>query len=32
VIGAVASSGAVGGDKDELCSQAGIDAVADQLK
>ena len=28
VIGAVASSGAVGGDKDELCSQAGIDAVA----
>ncbi len=31
-IGAVASSGAVGGDKDELCSQAGIDAVADQLK
>ena len=32
VIGAVASSGAVGGDKDELCSQAGIDAVADELK
>jgi uncharacterized protein GlcG (DUF336 family) len=32
VIGAVASSGAVGGDKDELCSRAGIDAVADQLK
>jgi uncharacterized protein GlcG (DUF336 family) len=32
VIGAVASSGAVGGDKDEVCSQAGIDAVADQLK
>jgi uncharacterized protein GlcG (DUF336 family) len=32
VIGAVASSGAVGGDKDELCSQAGIDAVADQLR
>jgi uncharacterized protein GlcG (DUF336 family) len=32
VIGAVASSGAVGGDKDEICSQAGIDAVADQLK
>ena len=31
-IGAVGSSGAVGGDKDELCSQAGIDAVADQLK
>jgi uncharacterized protein GlcG (DUF336 family) len=32
VIGAVASSGAVGGDKDEICSQAGIDVVADQLK
>ena len=32
VIGAVASSGAVGGDKDELCSQAGIDAVAAELK
>ena len=32
VIGAVASSGAVGGDKDEACSQAGIDAVAAELK
>lgn len=32
VIGAVASSGAVGADKDELCSQAGIDAVAADLK
>ena len=32
VIGAVASSGAVGGDKDELCSQAGIDAAAADLK
>jgi uncharacterized protein GlcG (DUF336 family) len=32
VIGAVASSGAVGGDKDELCSQGGIDAVAAELK
>jgi uncharacterized protein GlcG (DUF336 family) len=32
VIGAVASSGAVGGDKDEACSQAGIDAVAADLK
>ena len=32
VIGGVGSSGAVGGDKDELCSQAGIDAVADQLQ
>jgi uncharacterized protein GlcG (DUF336 family) len=31
-IGAVASSGAVGADKDELCSQAGIDAVAADLK
>ncbi len=32
VIGGIGSSGAVGGDKDEICSQAGIDAVADQLK
>ncbi len=32
VIGAVASSGAVGGDKDELCSQAGIDAVTAELR
>jgi uncharacterized protein GlcG (DUF336 family) len=32
VIGAVASSGAVGGDKDELCANAGLDAVSDQLK
>jgi len=32
VIGAVASSGAVGADKDELCSNAGIAAVADELK
>jgi len=32
VIGAVASSGAVGGDKDELCAQAGIEAVASDLK
>ena len=32
VIGAVASSGAVGADKDELCSQAGIDAVAADLR
>ncbi|MBN9587647.1 MAG: hypothetical protein BGN85_13965 [Alphaproteobacteria bacterium 64-11] len=31
-IGAVASSGAVGADKDEICSQAGIDAVAAELK
>ena len=32
VIGAVASSGAVGGDKDEICANAGIAAVTDQLK
>ena len=32
VIGAVASSGAVGGANDERCSQAGIDVVADQLR
>lgn len=32
VIGAVASSGAVGADKDEICAKAGIDAVADELK
>jgi uncharacterized protein GlcG (DUF336 family) len=32
VIGAVGSSGAVGGDQDEICSNAGIAAVADQLK
>ena len=28
VIGGIGSSGAVGGDKDELCSKAGIDAAA----
>ena len=32
VIGAVAVSGSPGGDKDEACSKAGIDKVADQLK
>ena len=32
VIGAVASSGAVGADKDEACSNAGIAAVADELR
>ena len=32
VIGGIGSSGAVGGDKDELCSQAGIDAAASDLK
>ena len=31
-IGAVGVSGAVGGDKDEICAKAGIDKVADQLK
>jgi hypothetical protein len=28
----VASSGAEGGDKDEICANAGIAAVANQLK
>jgi uncharacterized protein GlcG (DUF336 family) len=32
VIGGIGSSGAVGGDKDELCSKAGIDAAASELK
>ena len=32
VIGAVGVSGAPGGEKDEDCSKAGIDKVADQLK
>jgi uncharacterized protein GlcG (DUF336 family) len=32
VIGTVGVSGAPGGEKDEVCSQAGIDKVADQLK
>jgi uncharacterized protein GlcG (DUF336 family) len=32
VIGAVGVSGAPGGEKDEVCSKAGIDKVADQLK
>jgi len=32
VIGAVGVSGAPGGEKDEFCSKAGIDKVADQLK
>ena len=31
-IGAVGSSGAVGGDKDEICANAGIAAVADKLR
>ena len=31
-IGAVGASGAPGGEKDEVCVQAGIDKVADQLK
>jgi uncharacterized protein GlcG (DUF336 family) len=32
VIGAVGVSGAPGDEKDEACSKAGIDKVADQLK
>lgn len=32
VIGAVGVSGAPGGERDEVCAQAGIDKVADQLK
>jgi uncharacterized protein GlcG (DUF336 family) len=32
VIGAIGVSGAPGGDKDEVCSKAAIDKVADQLK
>jgi uncharacterized protein GlcG (DUF336 family) len=32
VIGAVGVSGAPGGDKDEACSKAGIDKIADQLR
>jgi len=32
VIGGVGVSGAPGGDKDEACSKAGIDKIADQLK
>ena len=32
VIGGVGVSGAPGGDKDEACSKAGIDKVADQLR
>jgi uncharacterized protein GlcG (DUF336 family) len=32
VIGAVGVSGAVGGDKDEICANAGIGKVAAQLK
>ncbi len=32
VIGALGVSGAPGGEKDEVCTKAGIDKVADQLK
>lgn len=32
VIGEVRSLRAVGGDTDELCTQAGIDAVANRLR
>jgi uncharacterized protein GlcG (DUF336 family) len=31
-IGAVGVSGAVGGDKDEICANAGIAKIADKLK
>ena len=31
-IGGIGSAGAGGGHNDEICSQAGVDAVADQLK
>jgi uncharacterized protein GlcG (DUF336 family) len=31
MIGAVGVSGALGGDKDEICAQKGLDAVADRL-
>jgi uncharacterized protein GlcG (DUF336 family) len=32
VVGAVGVSGSPGGEKDEVCSKAGIDKVADELK
>ncbi len=32
VIGAIGVGGAPGGDKDEVCSQAGIDRISDRLK
>ncbi len=32
VIGGVGVSGSPGGEKDEVCAQAGLDKVADQLK
>ncbi|MEO8560033.1 MAG: heme-binding protein [Rhodospirillales bacterium] len=32
IIGAIGVSGAPGGDKDEACSQAGIDKIKDSLK
>ena len=32
LLGGIGVSGAPGGDKDEVCAQAGIDKVADQLK
>jgi uncharacterized protein GlcG (DUF336 family) len=31
-IGAIGVSGAATGDEDEMCAQAGIDAVKDELK
>jgi uncharacterized protein GlcG (DUF336 family) len=32
VVGSVGVSGSPGGDKDEVCAQAGIDKVAAELK
>lgn len=32
IVGAIAVSGAPGGDKDEVCTQAGIDKIKDRLK
>ena len=32
LIGAIAVSGAPGGDKDEVCVQAGLDKIASRLK
>ena len=31
-IGAIAASGAPGGDKDEVCSKAGVDKIKDRLR
>jgi uncharacterized protein GlcG (DUF336 family) len=32
IIGAMSVSGAPGGDKDEVCTQAGLDKIASRLK